>query len=38
LKYVAFKNKKEFMRDLKPVYRDATKEDPKTASEVLEAK
>lgn len=38
MKYVASKNQKEFMQDLKPVYRAATKQAAETALDELEAK
>ena len=38
MKYVASKNQKEFMRDLKPVYQAQTKQAAETALEALEAK
>jgi transposase-like protein len=38
MKYVASKNQKEFMRDLKPVYRAATKQEAETALDALEDK
>jgi len=38
MKYVASKNQKEFMRDLKPVYRAATKQEAETALGALEDK
>ena len=38
MKYVASKNQKEFMRDLKPVYRAATKQEAETALGTLEDK
>lgn len=38
LKYVASKNQKEFMRDLKPVYQAQTKQAAESALETLEAK
>ena len=38
MKYVASKNQKEFMQDLKPVYRAATKQAAETALDELEVK
>ncbi len=38
LNYVASKNQKEFMRDLKPVYQAQTKQAAESALEALEAK
>jgi len=38
MKYVASKNQKAFMADLKPVYRAATKEAAEIALDELEAK
>lgn len=38
MKYVASKNQKEFMRDLKPVYRASTKQEAETALDALEDK
>jgi len=38
MKYVASKNQKEFMRDLKLVYRATTKQEAETALEALEDK
>ena len=38
LKYVASKNQKEFMADLKPVYKAETVEGAETALEALEEK
>ncbi|AHF01929.1 transposase [Thiomicrospira aerophila AL3] len=38
MKYVASKNQKEFMQDLKPVYRAATKQAAEAALDELEAK
>lgn len=38
MKYVASKNQKRFMRDLKPVYQAQTKQAAETALEALEAK
>jgi len=38
MKYVASKNQKEFMKDLKPVYRAATKQEAETALDALEDK
>ena len=38
MKYVASKNQKEFMRDLKPVYQAQTKQAAEAALEALEAK
>lgn len=38
MKYVASKNQKEFMQDLKPVYRAATKQEAETALDALEDK
>lgn len=38
LKYVASKNQKEFMRDLKPIYQAQTKQAAESALEALEAK
>lgn len=38
MKYVASKNQKEFMQDLKPVYQAPTKQAAETALESLEAK
>lgn len=38
MKYIASKNQKEFMRDLKPVYQAQTKQAAETALEALEAK
>lgn len=38
LKYVGSKHQKEFIRDLKPVYRAANKESAETALDALEAK
>jgi transposase-like protein len=38
MKYVASKNQKEFMRDLKPVYQAQTKQAAETALEALDAK
>ena len=38
MKYVASKNQKAFMADLKPVYRATTKEAAELALEELEAK
>lgn len=38
MKYVASKNQKEFMRDLKPVYRASTKLEAETALDALEDK
>jgi putative transposase len=38
MKYVASKNQKEFMQDLKPVYRAATKQEAEMALDALEDK
>jgi len=38
MKYVASKNQKEFMHDLKPVYRAATKQETEVALDELEEK
>lgn len=38
MKYVASKNQKEFMRDLKPVYQAQTKQAAETALEALDVK
>jgi Transposase, Mutator family. len=38
MKYVASKNQKAFMKDLKPVYRAASKEAAETALDQLEEK
>ncbi|WP_319557657.1 IS256 family transposase [Thiomicrorhabdus sp.] len=38
MKYVASKNQKEFMNDLKPVYQTQTKQAAETALEALDAK
>jgi len=38
MKYVASKNQKEFMRDLKPIYQAQTKQVAETALEALDAK
>lgn len=38
MKYVASKNQKEFMHDLKPVYRAATKQEAEMALDALEDK